>query len=246
MERWLRILILSGVCALSTGCASLNLPSFHLPFLRDQVAGAETVPVEETEGASPVAASGPLGESPSVVAPVVSRRQVRQVKIDAEDFEIGPYMGVLSLEEFGIHPSYGVRLSYHISEDLFAEVDVGRSKGGLASYERLTGTNFFPDSGRQITYYDLGAYYNLLPGEVFLGKGRALNTALYVGGSVGAMRFAGDNRFTAALGGGYRVMVNDWLSMRIDLRDRLMRSPLPGLGRASHNLESYLGFTVFF
>ena len=246
MERWLRVLILSGVCALSTGCASLNLPSFQLPFLRDKVADAEAAPVEETESASPVAASGPLGESPSVVAPVVTRRQVRQVKIDAEDFEIGPYMGVLALEEFGLHPSYGVRLSYHLSEDLFAEVNVGRSKGGLASYERLTGINLFPDSGRQITYYDLGGYYNLLPGEVFLGRGRALNTSLYVGGSVGALRFAGDNNFTVALGGGYRVMVNDWLSMRIDLRDRLMRSPLPGLGRASHNLESYLGFTVFF
>ncbi len=246
MERWLRVLILSGVCALSTGCASLNLPSFQLPFLRDKVADAEAVPVEETESASPVAASGPLGESPSVVAPVVTRRQVRQVKIDAEDFEIGPYMGVVALEEFGLHPSYGVRLSYHLSEDLFAEVNVGRSKGGLASYERLTGINLFPDSGRQITYYDLGGYYNLLPGEVFLGRGRALNTSLYVGGSVGALRFAGDNNFTVAVGGGYRVMVNDWLSMRIDLRDRLMRSPLPGLGRASHNLESYLGFTVFF
>ena len=246
MERWLRVLILSGVCALSTGCASLNLPSFQLPFLRDKVADTETVPVEETDSASPVAASGPLGESPSIVAPVVTRRQVRQVKIDAEDFEIGPYMGVLALEEFGLHPSYGVRLSYHLSEDLFAEVNVGRSKGGLASYERLTGINLFPDSGRQITYYDLGGYYNLLPGEIFLGKGRALNTSLYVGGSVGALRFAGDNSFTVAVGGGYRVMVNDWLSMRIDLRDRLMRSPLPGLGRASHNLESYLGFTVFF
>ena len=246
MERWLRVLILSGVCALSTGCASLNLPSFQLPFLSDKVADTETVPVEETESASPVAASGPLGESPSIVAPVVTRRQVRQVKIDAEDFEIGPYMGVLALEEFGLHPSYGVRLSYHLSEDLFAEVNVGRSKGGLASYERLTGINLFPDSGRQITYYDLGVYYNLLPGEIFLGKGRALNTSLYVGGSVGALRFAGDNSFTVAVGGGYRVMVNDWLSMRIDLRDRLMRSPLPGLGRASHNLESYLGFTVFF
>ena len=89
MERWLRVLILSGVCALSTGCASLNLPSFQLPFLRDKVADTETVPVEETESASPVAASGPLGESPSIVAPVVTRRQVRQVKIDAEDFEIG-------------------------------------------------------------------------------------------------------------------------------------------------------------
>jgi outer membrane beta-barrel protein len=246
MERWLRILILSGVCAATSGCASLNLPSFQLPFMQDKVAAPETVPVEEEETAGPVEASDANGESPSVVEPVVSRRPVRQVKIDAEDFEIGPYMGVMALEEFGMHPSYGVRMSYHVSEDLFAEVDVGRSKGGLSSYERLTGTNFFPDSGRQITYYDLGAYYNLLPGEIFLGRGRAFNSSLYVGGSVGAMRFAGDNRFTAALGGGYRVMVNNWLSLRVDLRDRLMRSPLPGLDRASHNLESYLGFTVFF
>lgn len=246
MERWLRVLVLSGACALSSGCASLGLPSFQLPFQRDQVAAPEAVPAEEPEAASPVEASGDRGESPSVVEPVVRRNPVRQVKIDAEDFEIGPYMGVMALEEFGLHPSYGVRLSYHISEDLFAEVDVGRSRAGFASYERLSGINLFPNSGRQITYYDLGAYYNLLPGEIFLGRGRALNTSLYVGGSIGALRFAGDNRFTASVGGGYRVMVNDWLSMRVDLRDRLMRSPLPGLGRASHNLESYLGFTVFF
>lgn len=245
MERWLRVLVLSGLCGLASGCASLNLPSLHLPFMKSVETVDESVPTEP-EAEPPVAASDAQGAGPAVVQPVVSRRPVRQVKIDAEDFEVGPYMGILALEEFGVHPSYGARLAYHVSEDLFAEIDVGRSKGGLSSFERLSNTNLFPDSGRQITYYDLGGYYNLLPGEVFIGKGRALNSALYVGGSIGALRFAGDNRFTASFGGGYRVMVNDWLSLRIDLRDRLMRSPLPGMGRASHNVESYLGFTVFF
>jgi outer membrane beta-barrel protein len=245
MERWLRVLVLTVACAAASGCASLNLPSLHLPFMKAAEAVDESVPTEP-EAEPPVTASDAQGAGPAVVTPVVSRRPVRQVKIDAEDFEVGPTMGILALEEFGVHPSYGARLAYHVSEDLFAEIDVGRSKGGLSSFERITGTNLFPNSGRQITYYDLGGYYNLLPGEVFIGKGRALNSALYVGGSIGALRFAGDNRFTASFGGGYRVMVNDWLSLRIDLRDRLMRSPLPGLGRASHNVESFLGFTVFF
>lgn len=246
MERWLRVLVLSGTCALAAGCTSLHLPSLRLPFMTAQPV-PESPPTEEPTASPSVVASDTRGAVPArVIEPRVKRTVVRQVKIEAEDFEVGPYVGAMSLEEFGTNPAYGMRLSYHISEDLFAEIDVGRSKGATTSYERLTGDDLFPGSGRQVTYYDLGGYYNLLPGEVFLGKGRALNSALYVGGTVGALRMGGQNHFTAGLGVGYRVMVNDWLSLRADFRNRLMRSPIPGLGRASRNPEMVVGFTVFF
>jgi len=244
MERWVRVLVLSGACLLASGCASLKLPSLRLPFMA-QPPVEQSAPTETPEE-PPVVASDARGAAPSVISPTVKRTPVRQVRIEAEDFEIGPYVGALALEEFGMSPSYGMRVAYHISEDLFPEIDVGRSKAGPTSYERLTGDDLFPGNGRQITYYDLGGYYNLLPGEVFLGEGRALNSALYVGGSVGALRFGGNNHFTASVGAGYRVMVNDWLSLRADVRNRLMRSPIPGLGRASRNPETYVGFTVFF
>src|SRR6202167_6797898 len=132
------------------------------------------------KGPTPIVAEEPQAE-PSIIEPQVNRREVKTPKIKAKDFEIGAYVGALSIEDFGTNPIYGVRLAYHVSEDIFLEAFAARSKAGLSSLEDV-----FPDitvlssSGRQFTYYDLDLGYNVLPGEIFLGRGRAFNNALYV------------------------------------------------------------------
>jgi outer membrane beta-barrel protein len=184
---------------------------------------------------------------PTIIEPQVTRREVKTPKIKAKDFELGAYFGSLTIEDFGTNPVYGVRAAYHVTEDFFLEGFLGRSKAGLSALEEV-----FPDitvvsnSGRYFTYYDLDVGYNVLPGEVFLGRGRAFNTALYVTVGMGDVKFADQDQFALNFGLGYRVLITDWLAMHFDVRDHVFESSLFGVDKNVHNLEATLGLTTFF
>ncbi len=190
----------------------------------------------------------PSAEPPGqVVDPQVERREIKEPKIDREDFEIGAYVGVLSIEDFGSNVVYGARLAYHMTEGFFIEGTVGSSEGGLTSFEILSGgARLITDSERQLTYYDLSLGYNILPGEVFIGEGRAFNTNLYLIAGLGSTRFAGDDRFSVNVGAGYRFLLTDSVALHLDFRDHLFDIDLLGEEKTVHNLEAHLGFTMFF
>ncbi len=182
-----------------------------------------------------------------VIDPDVERREIKEPAIDAEDFEIGAYFGIMSIEDFGSDLVYGIRLAYHITEGFFLEGSVGRTEAGLTSFEVLSGgAPILSDSDRQFTYYNLNVGYNILPGEVFLGASRAYNTNLYLIAGLGSTRFAGDDRFTVNLGAGYRFLLNDSVALHLDFRDHLFDIDLLGEEKTVHNLEGHFGVTVFF
>ena len=64
----------------------------------------------------------------------VQRREIKEPDIDSEDFEIGAFVGVMSIEDFGSNVVYGVRLAYHVTEGFFVEGSVGQTEGGLTSF----------------------------------------------------------------------------------------------------------------
>ena len=195
------------------------------------------------ESAPPPSAEGP-GQ---VIDPEVERREVKEPAIDREDFEVGAFVGLMSIEDFGSDVVYGVRLAYHITEGFFLEGTVGQTEAGLTSFEELSGgARLITDSQRTFTYYNLNLGYNILPGEVFLGEGRAYNTNLYLIAGLGSTRFAGDDRFTVNVGAGYRFLLNDAVALHLDFRDHLFDIDLLGEEKTAHNLEAHLGFTVFF
>jgi outer membrane beta-barrel protein len=167
-----------------------------------------------------------------VIDPQIERRTIKVPRIDHEDFEIGAYAGILA---------------YHITEDFFLEVTFGQGKADTTSYERLAGgPRLLTDAEREYTYYALNAGWNALPGEIFIGKGRAYNTAFYLTVGMGFTEFAGDDRFTANAGVGYRVLVNRFIAAHFDFRDHLFDIDLLGQKKVAHNLEGSLGLTVFF
>jgi outer membrane beta-barrel protein len=227
MENRIRFLLLSAV-VLMAGCSSL-------PW-RDDKPKAEpstSVPAE--------------GETPVVIEPQVERRDIKPAEIDTENWEAGAYVGSLSVEDFEVNIVYGARIAYHISEDFFAEGIVGTSDAGLSSFERLSGgAPLLTDSERQFTYYSLGFGWNALPGEIFLGGKRALNSAVYLTLGAGSTRFAGDDRFTLTGGAGVRVLVKDWLAVHLDMRDHVMEIDVLGSKKTSHNYEATLSLTAFF
>lgn len=192
----------------------------------------------------------PPAEAPTpeqVIDPQVERRDIREPKIDTENFEVGVFAGVMSIEDFGSDLVYGARLSYHITEGLFVEGSVGQSEAGLTSFEELSGgAPILSDSDREFTYYNLSLGYNIFPGEVFIGEGRAFNTSLYLIGGLGSTRFAGDDRFTVNVGAGYRFLITDWIALHLDFRDHMFDTDLLGTEKTVHNFEAHLGMTVFF
>jgi len=188
----------------------------------------------------------PEGE-PVIVDPQVKRREVRVPKIKAKDFEVGAYFGALSIQDFGVNPVYGVRAAYHVSEDLFVEGYVARSKGGTTSLEdEFPEVTVVSNAGRYFTYYDLDLGYNVLPGEIFLGRGRAFNSQLYVTVGMGDVKFAEQDHFALNFGVGERIVITDWLALHLDVRDHIFETDLTGRTKNVDNIEATLGLTTFF
>ncbi|MET0984616.1 MAG: outer membrane beta-barrel domain-containing protein [Steroidobacteraceae bacterium] len=233
MEVGLRILSVTLALSALSGCALWR---------------SDEAPAPQTAGETQSAASSSEGSSSEpIINPQVERREIHRPKIDTEDFEIGPYVGVLSIEDFGSNVVYGARLAYHLTEDFFLEGTFGHSKAGKTSYEVLSGSaQLLTKSQREYEYYALSVGWNALPGEIFVGPNRAYNTAFYVIAGIGATSFADDDRFTVNAGFGYRVLPTDWLSVHIDFRDHLFDTDLLGDKKVSQNLEAHLGLSFFF
>ncbi|HXV39634.1 MAG TPA: outer membrane beta-barrel domain-containing protein [Steroidobacteraceae bacterium] len=227
MENRIRVLFLSAALVMA-GCSSL-------PW-RD-----------EDPVAAPEPAAGESEETPVVIEPQVERREIKPAKIDTENWEAGATVGSLSVEDFEVNIVYGARIAYHINEDFFAEGIVGQSDAGLSSFERLSGgAPLLTDSERRFTYYSLGFGWNALPGEIFLGGRRALNSTVYLTLGAGSTRFAGGDRFTLTAGAGLRVLVKDWLAVHLDMRDHVQEIDVLGSNKTSHNYEATLSLTAFF
>lgn len=179
-----------------------------------------------------------------VFDPQVERREVDKDSIDYENWEIGAYYGVLSIEDFGTNESVGATISYHVTEDLFISANYGESEADLTSAEVLVGISILPDD-RSYTHYDISLGFNILPGEGFLGRDVAFTSNFYLLAGLGSTDFAGDNHATAVIGGGYQVLFNDWLALNMTLRDYIYKIEIVGSKTAS-DLEISTGFTIFF
>lgn len=186
-------------------------------------------------------------EDQAIVDPDVDRRKIKTPKIDSENFEIGAYTGFMSVEDFGVNPVVGARFAYHITEGFFVEASYGMTDTEETSFERLSGAAvLLTDAEREFTYYNVALGYNILPGEAFIGKRRAHNSALYFLAGAGNTEFAGDDRFTVNFGFGYRFLATDWLAIHVDVRDHVFDIDILGEEKSAHNFESKLGLTIFF
>jgi outer membrane beta-barrel protein len=184
---------------------------------------------------------------PPVIEPDVERREIEPARIDTEDFEVGIFAGQISVEDFGVNTVAGARFAYHVTEGFFTELAAGKASTEPTSFERLSGAaQLLTDSERDYSYYNVSLGYNILPGEGFIGRRRAMNVATYVIGGVGKTTFAGDDRFTINFGAGMRLMPLDWLAVHADIRDHVFDIDLLGQEKTSHNLEAHIGVTFFF
>jgi outer membrane beta-barrel protein len=229
MENRIRVLLLSLVAVDCSGCALFH----HHAKPDDDSAQASS---DSDSNAPP----------PAVIEPQVERRDIKVPTIHPSNVELGAYYGEISIQDFGAQPVAGVRLDYHISEDFFAEATYGRAKAGFTSFETLSNIQLISDAERRFTYYNLSLGYNLLPGEVFIGRNFAMTSAFYVIGGIGSVKFAGDQNFTVNFGAGFRVLPTDWLALHIDVQDLVFRSDITGVEELKNNLQATIGASVFF
>lgn len=197
--------------------------------------------------AATVAHGDEQAESWQAIDPEVKPREVETVAIDSGDFEVGPFLGILAIQDFDTDFLYGLRAAWHISEDFFFEASYGASQGDLTSYEKLSGgAPLFQDSERDYSFYGINLGWNILPGEAFVLDSHALKSDFFLIGGAGNTDFLDDNFFTLTVGAGYRLLINDWISWRVDVRDHIFDRDAFGESETTNNFELSTAVNFFF
>jgi len=181
-----------------------------------------------------------------VIVPQVDRRDVKLPRFPSKDFEVGVFGGTYATQNFGTSAVGGLRVGYHITEDFFAEAVYAQTKVNDELFRQILPGGIFPTTKETLSYYNLSAGYNVLPGEVFIGSNRAKATAIYLIGGVGSTKVNNQKRQTLNFGLGVRLLLADRWALQVDMRDHMFSLDLLGKRQSTQNLELTGGLTFFF
>ena len=181
-----------------------------------------------------------------VVVPQVERREMKLPKFPSKDIEVGIIGGIYSAENFGAHAVYGLRLGYHITEDFFVQANLAQTKVNDEFYRSGRAGGLFAQPEEKLTYYNVSAGWNVLPGEVFIGGNRAKATSLYLLGGIGSTKIAERRNSTFNLGLGMRLLLADRAGLHVELRDHIFSIDLLGQRQRTNNIELTTGFAWYF
>lgn len=186
-------------------------------------------------------------ELEQIITPDIKRRTIKVDDLDSEDFEMGAFFGLLSVEDFGTNDVQGITFAYHITEDFFVEAAYAVSKTEKTSYELLSGgVELLTEDQRDIQYYNLALGYNFLHGQVYISDKWAFNNHFYIMLGGGNTDFAAKDYFTTSIGAGLRFYATDWLALDLSMRGHSFEHELFGESKRVTNLESRLGLSLFF
>lgn len=184
--------------------------------------------------------------SDQVIVPQVERRDVKRPKYPSNDFSLTLFGGTYATQNFGSSGVAGLRLGYHITEDVFVELTGGRTKVSDESFRQVLPGGVFVNRTETLSYYDVTAGYNLLTGEAFFGRSTAKATQAYLLAGLGSTDFAGNKQQTVVVGFGMRLLLNDRFALQADVRDRFFAQDLLGKRQNTQNPEITVGLTLLF
>jgi outer membrane beta-barrel protein len=196
--------------------------------------------------AAPEAKAEPKTAGEQVIVPEVERRDVKLPRIPSNDFTVGLFAGTYATQNFGSSAVGGIRLGYHITEDFFVEGNYAQTKVSDETFRQILPGGIFVSERQKLSYYNVMGGWNVLPGEVFIGRNTAKASALYVVLGVGSTRFVEQKHQTISFGLGTRVFLADWASVQVDMRDHRYSLDLLGKRQSTNNLEFTVGGTFFF
>jgi len=211
-----------------------------------QAAPPPVVEPKPQSGPLPTQLPSPQPANDQVIEPQIERRDVKVPRIPSNNFEFGIFGGAYDTDNFGTNAVGGARFGYHITEDVFVEAVYGQTKVSDATYRLFLPGGIFPTQEQILRYYELDAGYNVLPGEIFLGRTHAKVSAVYVVAGLGSTKFDGQSDMTVDFGLGMRVMLADWVSLQVDMRDHVFSMDILGTRKDMQNIELTTGVTFFF
>jgi outer membrane beta-barrel protein len=181
-----------------------------------------------------------------IITPDLERRVITEDQLDSEDWEIGIYTGVLSIEDFGSNSVTGVRFAYHMTEDFVIEFNYGITEAKKSSIEILGGgITLLTDDQRAYSYYNTSLVYNIFQGEVFFGKNTAYNSTFYILAGAGNTTFNENDYFTYSIGGGLRFYLNDFIALHATVKDHIFSNDIIE-EKTTNNIEATLGISMYF
>ncbi len=181
-----------------------------------------------------------------VIVPEVERREVKLPRFPSKDFEIGVFAGTYATQNFGASAIAGLKAGYHISEDVFVEARYAATRVTDESFRQVLPGGIFPNEKETLSYYNVSAGVNVLPGEVFIGSRRAKATAVYLIAGVGSTKFNDQRRQTVNFGLGMRLLLADRWALQVDMRDHVFSIDLLGKRETTQNLELTGGLSYYF
>jgi outer membrane beta-barrel protein len=181
-----------------------------------------------------------------VIDPQIDRQSIKVPHIDADDFEVGVFGGIYNAEDFGSNAVKGLRIAYHVTEDVFFEGTLGETTVSDELFRQILPGGIFEKPEEKLRYYNISVGYNILPGEVFITRKTAFASAVYVVAGVGSTDFMDEKRLTVNAGMGVRLLLTEWLSFHLAMRDHVFETDILGRRKNAHNLELTTGLAVFF
>lgn len=181
-----------------------------------------------------------------VVEPDKKVVSVQAAAIDTEKYELGAYLGLISIEDFNTNPVTGLSFTYHINGKFIAQANYGQSRVDRAAFEEVNGGNFLADDDYDFTYVNLLAGYDLLDGRSFLGKRHKFNSAIYLLAGVADVSFAGNDSTGLVLGASYRAVITDWLTVNLDVHDTMVDIEFLDGSKKTNNTEMFIGVNALF
>jgi outer membrane beta-barrel protein len=192
------------------------------------------------------ALANPSNDRVELVKSEVKRQNVKFDRIDSEMFEITVAPGVMAIEDFDTSGVIGMRFAFHLNEFIFFEGSYSISEGDKTSYEELRpDVTLISDDDRKYKTWDGSLGINWFPGETWL-FGKAYSSDVYTVAGFGKTDFGGRSWSTINIGLGYRLYLNDWLTLRLDVRDHIFNRNIYGEDDRTNNFETTLGFGFFF
>jgi outer membrane beta-barrel protein len=188
----------------------------------------------------------PPRQGEPVVVPEVQRREIKAPRMPSKDWEVGVFAGTYATQNFGSSMVGGARLSYHITEDVFAQLTYAQTKASDELWRQVLPGGVFPEEKAPLKYANLSAGINVLPGEIFIGRNTAKASAIYLLAGVGTTEFAEQRRQTISVGFGMKVLFSDRVALQLDVRDHIYSLDLLGKRTSTQNLEIGAGVSVHF
>lgn len=165
--------------------------------------------------------------------------------IDPGQFELGPFAGMLSVEDFGTEVVAGLELTYHLRDDWLLQASYGRSETEKAAFE-TSQREFLSGDDRDFEYFAFTGAYRLIHGRSFLGSDLRFYSDIRVLLGPERVSFAGSDEWGFNAGLSYRVAFSDSFSANVDFREHVVEREFIGDEKTTMNTELRVGFNVLF